>query len=71
MNAPVIYIPSTQPPPLPLLRQLAYQREETLPGPHDDPKGWTTLEPVTISGILLDDVEVDAEYTLSLAKPVS
>ncbi|KAK0446289.1 hypothetical protein EV421DRAFT_1933444 [Armillaria borealis] len=57
-------------PPSPL-RQLALREGSLLPGPNIDPEGWQTSEPIKISGVLFNTKRVEAECTLSIAKPLS
>ncbi|KAK0500298.1 hypothetical protein EDD18DRAFT_1149347 [Armillaria luteobubalina] len=57
-------------PPTPL-RQLALREGSPLLGPNIDPEGWQTSEPIKISGVLFNTKRVEAECTLSIAKPLS
>ncbi|TFK40192.1 hypothetical protein BDQ12DRAFT_680492 [Crucibulum laeve] len=65
------YIPMTRPPAPSMLRQLAYQENSLLMGPHIDPDGWHDLPNVKISGKIFNNRSVDVDCTLSLAKPLS
>lgn len=51
------------------MRALAYEKGITLPGPSEDPAGWSVLHPVTVEGKLYDDRSVSVEYTVRLCTP--
>jgi hypothetical protein len=68
----VAWAPLRRPGPFPVLRQAHYdQGLPQLASPEEDPIGWTTLEPVSMSGRLFDARAVSLSCTLSLANPLT
>lgn len=65
------YVPNSKPEQPPLLRQLAYQNGQPVPGPWTDTEGWHTLAPVNVRGVMHNASVVDVEFALSIAKPLS
>jgi hypothetical protein len=71
LGTKIAYAPLTRPEPFPPLRQAHYAEGlGQLAAPEEDPAGWTTLLPTTISGRLFDARDVSVTCTLSLAKPL-
>ncbi|KAJ7769685.1 hypothetical protein DFH07DRAFT_735972 [Mycena maculata] len=67
---PFAYFTMQQPGPPSPMRQLAYQNNTDIPGPHLDSDGWHALEPVQIRGAIFGERAVDAKCTVFLAKPL-
>lgn len=65
------YVPLRFPQPPSPLRQLAFREGSPLPGPNVDPEGWQTSKPIKLSGVLFNTKRIEAECTLSVAKPLS
>ncbi|KAK7032321.1 hypothetical protein VNI00_013280 [Paramarasmius palmivorus] len=71
IRTPFGYVPSSRPEPPSLLRQLAYEQNLPIPGPHVDAEGWKTLGTTITRGISFHGREAEVQCTLSLAKPLS
>ena len=52
LNVEVTYVPESTPDPFSLLCEEAYNRNETIPGPDEDPEGWLILSHANIHGKL-------------------
>jgi hypothetical protein len=61
------YVPSSRPELPSVLRQLAYQQNTPLPGPHYDPQGWKTLRPVPARGVMYKSRQVEVQCTVSMS----
>lgn len=59
------YVPSSRPELPSMLRQLAYQQNTPLPGPHYDPQGWKSLRPVPTRGVMYKSRRVEVQCTVS------
>ncbi|ESK95334.1 hypothetical protein Moror_3906 [Moniliophthora roreri MCA 2997] len=70
IRTPFGYVPSSRPEPPSLLRQLAYEQNLPIPGPHFDVEGWKTLGTTIARGIVFHGREAEVQCTLSLAKPL-
>ncbi|EMD36827.1 hypothetical protein CERSUDRAFT_83847 [Gelatoporia subvermispora B] len=64
------YTPIIRPEAPSLLRQISYLESAPLPGPEEDPEGWTTLKSIKIRGTIFHAREIDVTCTLSLAQPL-
>lgn len=74
LNVEIAYVPDIIPNTFSLLRKAAYRENATIPGPDEDPKGWSTLPNANIHGKLsfndrCNDRHAYLRCTLSLAKP--
>lgn len=60
------WAPAIEPPPFFGARRKAYANgSDAVPGPEDDPDGWETLDPVTVSGEVFGQRKVEFQYTVS------
>ncbi|KAG2008542.1 hypothetical protein CC2G_013965 [Coprinopsis cinerea AmutBmut pab1-1] len=67
LRVPMYYIPSVQPIPSPVKRFSSFQYSSPL----TDPKGWVELPPITVSGTIANEKDVDFECGLWLSQPLS
>lgn len=58
------YIPIIRPPPLPPLRQLAYQEGTPLLSPTSDPSGWHSLPPLELKATFFKSREAHVKCTV-------
>ncbi|PPR02623.1 hypothetical protein CVT24_002194 [Panaeolus cyanescens] len=70
MVIPINFVPVIVPPPIPHLRQMAYQDGRPILGPSADPNGWTALETVNLQGRLFQQREATVACTLYVANPL-
>ncbi|KAL1740179.1 hypothetical protein HDZ31DRAFT_85558 [Schizophyllum fasciatum] len=71
IRTPLSYVPSTRPSAPSLVRQLAQEQGYQVPGPMDDPQGWSTMLPAIIKGKVFKARKVEIQCTLSLANPLA
>ncbi|KAL1739641.1 hypothetical protein HDZ31DRAFT_85811 [Schizophyllum fasciatum] len=69
IRTPLSYVPSTRPSAPSLVRQLAQEQGYQVPGPMDDPQGWSTMLPAIVKGKVFKTRKVEIQCTLALAKP--
>ncbi|GJE98115.1 hypothetical protein PsYK624_143370 [Phanerochaete sordida] len=67
----VIYHATARPDPPSPARQLAYEQGTPIPSPDSDPEGWHLAIPVTFEGKNPAGQQVQATYSLAMAKPLS
>ncbi|KAH9831610.1 uncharacterized protein C8Q71DRAFT_715091 [Rhodofomes roseus] len=68
---PLVYLPVTRAEPPARLRMAAYRDGTALVGPDGDPEGWKVGPSAKVTGTLFDARQVDVEYTLAVARPLS
>ncbi|EPT01663.1 hypothetical protein FOMPIDRAFT_1085269, partial [Fomitopsis schrenkii] len=68
---PFVYLPVSRAEPPARLRLEAYRDGTALVGPDGDPDGWQVCPPTHLHGTLFDNRQVDVEYTLAVARPLT